>query len=214
MTLKVNEIFFSIQGESTFIGRPCTFVRLTGCNLRCSYCDTAYAYNDGTDMPIPDIMETVGRISCTVVEITGGEPLLQASTPHLVQELLGKGYQVLLETNGSFDISIIDTRCIRILDIKCPSSNESNKLNMDNLGHLSPHDQIKFVISTQEDFLYAKEIIRVHPLNIPNENILFSPNTDKLPPKDLAQWILENRLNVRLQLQLHRILWPDIHRGV
>ena len=159
MSLKVNEIFYSIQGESTHAGRPCVFVRLTGCNLRCSYCDTRYAYEEGGGMEIGHIFEQIAPFGCRLVEITGGEPLLQEDTPILIESLLDDGYEVLLETNGTMDISGLDPRCGKIMDVKCPSSEMRHKNNLENLNHLTVGDEIKFVIGTDEDYLYAKKII-------------------------------------------------------
>jgi 7-carboxy-7-deazaguanine synthase len=152
MPLLVNEIFFSIQGESVYSGRPCVFVRLTGCNLRCSYCDTLYAYKDGTAMDINAILKKVHSFKCSLVEVTGGEPLTQQETPLLVYHLLESGYEVMMETNGSLDISVVDDRCMKIVDIKCPSSKESDKNDLDNLKRLNMKDQLKFVIGTREDY--------------------------------------------------------------
>jgi len=214
MPLIVNEIFHSIQGESTYSGRPCTFIRLTGCNLRCSYCDTKYAYEDGAKMEIDEIMHRIAAYKCPLVEITGGEPLLQNKTPLLILKLLETGYTVMMETNGSFDISRVDERCIRIVDIKCPSSNESEKNDLGNLKRLNPKDQIKFVVGNREDYMYAKNIITSHCLDILEDHILFSPVDGIVSPADLAGWILEDNLNARLHLQLHKIIWPNKNRGV
>jgi 7-carboxy-7-deazaguanine synthase len=214
MTLLVNEIFYSIQGESIYSGRPCVFVRLTGCNLRCTYCDTQYAYEDGESMEIAQIMRRVSEYKCRLVEITGGEPLIQNETPLLVSRLLDNGYAVMMETNGSLDISRVDPNCIKVLDMKCPSSNESNKNDLKNLKHLHSKDQIKFVIGNHEDYTYAKNIISSHCPNFPGDCILFSPVYGKIPPADLADWILKDHLNVRLHLQLHKMIWPDKERGV
>jgi 7-carboxy-7-deazaguanine synthase len=214
VSLKVNEIFYSIQGESTYSGRPCTFVRLTGCNLRCSYCDTQYAYEKGEKMEISQIMRRVADYKCPLVEITGGEPLLQSKTPLLISNLVEYGYTVLMETNGSFDISRVDERCIKIVDIKCPSSNESEKNDLKNLKRLHPKDQIKFVIGTRKDYLYARNIITLHCPDFLGDHILFSPASGIISPADLAGWILEDNLNVRLHVQLHKMIWPDKNRGV
>jgi 7-carboxy-7-deazaguanine synthase len=214
MTLLVNEIFHSIQGESIYSGRPCTFIRLTGCNLRCSYCDTQYAYEEGEKMEIAQIMRRVAAYKCPLVEITGGEPLLQNKTPSLISRLLEDGYMVMMETNGSFDISRVDERCIKIVDIKCPSSNESEKNDLGNLKRLNPKDQIKFVVGNREDYMYAKNIIMFHCSDFIEDHILFSPAYGILSPADLAGWILEDNLNVRLHLQLHKIIWPNRNRGV
>ena len=177
MALKVNEIFYSIQGESSFAGYPCVFVRLTGCNLRCSYCDTQYAYESGAVMEIGDILKAVEGFSCPLVEITGGEPLLQHETPDLVKSLLDRDFQVLVETNGSLDIDLIDTGAVRIVDIKCPSSGEHLRNNSQNLKRLSPVDEIKFVIGTREDYDYAKRMLQL----IPDQPAYFS--TDPLLPR-------------------------------
>ncbi len=214
MALLVNEIFYSIQGESTYTGRPCIFVRLTGCNLRCSYCDTPYAYDHGVKMEIPEIMDRVSVFKCPLIEITGGEPLLQNETPLLVTRLLENGYEVMMETNGSLDISTVDGRCIKIVDIKCPSSGESKKNNLENLKRLNPKDQVKFVIGSRDDFEYAKNIIKGDCPELPMGQILFSPVTEKMSAAKLAEWILEDNLNARLTMQIHKIMWPDRQSGV
>ena len=214
MTLLVNEIFYSIQGESIYSGRPCIFVRLTGCNLRCSYCDTRYAYEEGTQLEIRQILDRVSGYRCPLVEITGGEPLFQPDTPLLIQRLLEDGYQVLMETNGSFDISRVDARCIKIVDIKCPSSGENDKNDLENLKRLDLKDQVKFAIGNRDDYEYAKEILILIPLEFPGDQILFSPVYEKTVPAKLAGWILADRLDVRFHLQLHKIIWPEAYRGV
>ncbi len=214
MTLLVNEIFYSIQGESILSGRPCIFVRLTGCNLRCSYCDTRYAYEQGIDMEITEIMNRIAAYPCRLVEITGGEPLLQNQTPILIHGLLENGYEVMLETNGSLDIGRVDGRCIKIVDIKCPTSGESDKNDLENLKRLGPKDQVKFVIGNRSDYEYTKEIMDSISPDFPEEQILFSPVRERIPPSRLAEWILEDHLNVRLHLQLHKIIWPDKKSGI
>jgi 7-carboxy-7-deazaguanine synthase len=215
LPLKVNEIFFSIQGESSYAGRPCAFVRLTGCNLRCIYCDTQYAYEDGTWLEIPEILRQVSLFNCRLVEITGGEPLLQEQTPELIATLLDQAFTVLLETNGSRDIGVVDERCIRIMDIKCPSSGESKKNHLKNLKKMTPHDEIKFVIGSREDYEYAKFILSTC---LPHRNHLkpplLSPVFGKIDTQMLAQWILQDRLDVRLQIQLHKLIWGPEQRGV
>ncbi len=214
MTLLINEIFYSIQGESSYAGRPCVFVRLTGCNLRCSYCDTRYAYEEGEEMEIDQIVEIVSSYECPLVEVTGGEPLIQKETPYLVQRLLEKDFQVLIETNGSQDISQIDNRCVRIVDIKCPLSGEMNQNDLRNLDRLTDNDEVKFVIGGREDYDFAKEILKhinLPPLRI--TRIHFSPILEKIEPKVLAKWILDDHLNVRLHLQLHKIIWGLNQRG-
>jgi 7-carboxy-7-deazaguanine synthase len=214
MTLLVNEIFYSIQGESIYSGRPCIFVRLTGCNLRCTYCDTRYAYEEGVEMEIAEITRRVAAYNCSLVEITGGEPLLQTETPLLIVRLLENGYEVLMETNGSVDISKVDARCVKIVDIKCPSSDASEKNDLENLKRLNPKDQIKFVIGNRTDYVYAKKATELNPPDFPEDHILFSPVSGKMPPGNLAEWILEDNLKVRLHLQIQKIIWPDREKGV
>jgi len=209
MSLKVNEIFYSIQGESVYSGRPCIFVRLTGCNLRCSYCDTRYAYENGTEMDIDAIIKKVHSYKCLLVEITGGEPLVQPETPFLISSFLENGLEVMIETNGSLDISVVDERCMRIVDIKCPSSMESDKNDLENLKRVNMKDQLKLVIGTREDYEYAIEMIRLMPSDFPAHHILLSPVFGKIQPSKIANWILEDKLDVRFHLQLHNIIWPD-----
>jgi len=213
--LQVNEIFFSIQGESSHAGRPCAFIRLTGCNLRCSYCDTTYAYDKGSWLEIPEIERQIRPFHCRLVEITGGEPLLQAQTPELIRTLLDQQYTVLLETNGSMDIGVVDERCIRIVDVKCPYSGESEKNRLENLAIINPNDEVKFVIGNREDFEYAKSIISTH-LSHGNglKPPLISPVFGRIDPENLARWILEDHLDVRLQIQLHKVIWGAEKRGV
>ena len=215
MSLKVNEIFYSLQGESSYAGHPCAFVRLTGCNLRCSYCDTQYAYEEGIWLEIPDIERKVTSLNCRLVEITGGEPLIQKETPELIKKLLDLEFTVLLETNGSQDIGVIDERCVRILDIKCPSSGESENNDLENLGKITPHDEIKFVILNREDYEYAKFVLSSSILTQNNlKSPLFSPVFGKMDTETLAQWILEDHLDVRLQIQLHKLIWGPEIKGV
>lgn len=214
MSLIINEIFYSIQGESLYAGLPCAFIRLTGCNLRCSYCDTGYAYNEGASLTITDIIDKVSSYGCPLVEITGGEPLIQRETPLLIKNLIENGYKVLLETNGTIDISRIDERCVKILDIKCPGSGESGKNNLDNLNMLNAKDQVKFVITNRNDYNFAKDTIIHIPARFLRENILLSPVSGQILFSDLAEWILEDKLIARFHIQLHRIIWPDIDKGV
>jgi 7-carboxy-7-deazaguanine synthase len=211
--LKVNEIFYSIQGESSYAGRPCVFVRLTGCNLRCSYCDTQYAYDSGDQLEIDEIIARVTTSHrCQLVEVTGGEPLVQNDTPLLISGLLDQGLEVLLETNGSKDISQIDGRCVRIVDIKCPSSGEEGKNDLGNLKRLTEKDEIKFVIGSREDYAYAKKFLDISALT--RNRVHFSPVFGKMDPKILAKWILRDHLEVRLQLQLQKIIWDPEQTGV
>lgn len=215
MSLKVNEIFYSIQGESSYTGLPCIFVRLSGCNLRCSYCDTQYAYEAGAEMDIEEITGRISGYNCGLVEITGGEPLLQKETPDLILHLLNKGYKVLLETNGSMDIGIVDKRCIRIVDIKCPSSGEKDSNDLTNLTRIGHHDELKFVISDRADYEYTKEILDIAHGIIPEPFVAhLSPCFGKMDAGELARWIMEDGLNVRLQLQLHKIIWGPNDKGV
>jgi 7-carboxy-7-deazaguanine synthase len=213
--LRVNEIFYSIQGESSYAGWPCVFVRLTGCNLRCSYCDTRYAYQDGQLMDVEEIVREVQTQGASLVEITGGEPLLQEDVPELALKLLNLGAAVLIETNGSQDIGRVDERCIRIVDFKCPSSGESNSNDYRNIERLSDHDEVKFVIGNREDYQFAREIlssVRQNPQR--KSNVLFSPVFEKLAPATLAGWVLADRLKVRLNMQWHKYIWEPNRRGV
>jgi 7-carboxy-7-deazaguanine synthase len=213
--LRVNEIFYSIQGESSYAGRPCVFVRLTGCNLRCSYCDTRYAYDEGQYLNIDEIIAQVTSYHCRLAEITGGEPLLQKETPHLIHRLLDKSFEVLLETNGSFDISPIDERCVKIVDIKCPSSGEEKKNDLENLKRLCAKDEIKFVIGNREDYEYAKNIMsRVKKDNPEMKPPLLSPVYGLIAPKVMAEWILADHIDVRMNIQLHKIIWGAEAQGV
>ncbi|NVL89594.1 MAG: radical SAM protein [Desulfobacterales bacterium] len=215
MALKVNEIFYNIQGESSYAGRPCVFVRLTGCNLRCSYCDTRYAYEDGEKLEIAEIVSRIVSYQCNLVEVTGGEPLIQGDTPLLVRRLLEKGYEVLMETNGSQDISRVDNRCVKIVDIKCPSSGETSRNDLGNLSRLTEKDEIKFVIGDRADYEYAKKILDLMDTGPVRKTLVhFSPASGKIQPKRLAEWILEDHLNVRVHIQLHKIIWPHEQKGV
>lgn len=213
--LKVNEIFYSIQGESSFAGWPTLFIRLTGCNLRCSYCDTQYAYHEGTEMSVADILQKTRSFNCRLAEITGGEPLIQADTPDLVKALLDSGWAVLLETNGSKDISQVDRRCIKIVDFKCPSSGEAGSNDFANIDRLQDHDEVKCVIGSREDYEYACNVfysVRQNPER--RSTVLFSPVFDWLAPETLAEWVLADQLKVRLNLQLHKYIWDPNRRGV
>jgi len=215
MALLVNEIFYSIQGESSYAGRPCVFVRLTGCNLRCSYCDTRYAYEDGCKMAIDEVVSAVMRIRCPLVEVTGGEPLIQKETPVLIQKLLDRNCQVLLETNGSWDIGIINERCVRIVDIKCPSSGEHNQNTWENMNRLTAQDEVKFVMADRADYEYAKNVVKyLRQMQVKTEILHFSPVFGQLDPRELASWMLEDRVTARLQLQLHKIIWDPDQRGI
>jgi 7-carboxy-7-deazaguanine synthase len=215
MALKVNEIFYSIQGESSYAGRPCVFVRLTGCNLRCSYCDTQYAYEEGEDMEIAGIVKRVEFHQCPLVEVTGGEPLIQKNTPDLILGLIEKGHEVLIETNGSQDISQVDDRCVKIVDVKCPSSGQHARNDLRNLDRMTARDEIKFVISDRQDYHYARRILDslgTKPLR--NNPVHFSPAFGRLESSVLAGWMLEDHLDVRLHLQLHKVVWGPDRKGV
>lgn len=211
--LFINEIFHSIQGESTHAGRPCVFVRLTYCNLRCTYCDTAYAFEEGTQMSVKDVVVKVKSHSCPLVEITGGEPLLQPEVHRLMSALCDEGMEVLLETGGSIDISVVDPRVKRIVDFKCPSSSMEKRNLWDNIHYLKSDDEVKFVIGTREDYEWAKDIIGKH--GIPARCVvLMGIVYGALEPRVLAEWILADNLNVRYQLQFHKYIWNPDSRGV
>lgn len=212
-SLKINEIFYSIQGESTHAGRPCVFIRLTYCNLRCTYCDTTYAFFEGREMTIEEIVKEVKSYQCPLVEITGGEPLIQKNAGRLMQNLADQGFEILLETAGHMDISTVDQRVKIIMDLKCPSSGESSKILWRNLDHLKPLDEIKFVISDRTDFDWAVETLNNYDLH-KKWIILFSPVEEKLEKQQLAEWILQCRLPVRMQVQMHKIIWGADKRGV
>ncbi|MBD3290267.1 radical SAM protein [candidate division KSB1 bacterium] len=203
--LKVNDIFYSIQGESSYAGLPCIFVRLAGCNLRCIYCDTRDAYENGKSVSIREIIKRVRQFVCPLVEITGGEPLLQSETPGLMEALLAQGFRVLLETNGSMDIDMVPKSVVRIMDMKCPDSGESERMDWNNLAKITMHDEVKFVISSHEDFRWAADVTREYSLSNKTK-VIFSPVYGVLKENELAQWILDDKLNVRFQIQLHKIL--------
>lgn len=211
--LLVNEIFYSIQGESTHIGRPCIFIRLTGCPLRCSFCDTEYAFYEGKRMTIDEVLGAVRQYDCHLVEITGGEPLMQKDAYPLMEKLLQEGYEVLLETSGAIDVSRVPKGVIKIMDLKCPGSGEVHRNRFENLDHLSPKDEIKFVIKDRRDFEWAAEVVKQYSL-LAKCPVLFSPVFGDLEPRQLAEWILERGLPVRLQLQMHKYIWDPHMRGV
>lgn len=211
--MKVCEIFTSIQGESSYAGLPCAFVRLTGCNLRCVYCDTRYAYEEGFDISIEEIIKTVKGFGINIVAITGGEPLIQNETATLIQGLLEEGFIVLLETNGSISIEHIDRRTAIIMDIKTPSSMMSGSFNMKNLNYIKDTDEIKFVLMNRQDYEWAKDFIRENDL-LNRCNVLFSPVFGVLAPRDLSKWIISDKLKIRLNLQLHKYIYDPALRGV
>jgi 7-carboxy-7-deazaguanine synthase len=212
--LVINEIFLSIQGESTHAGRPCAFVRLTGCNLRCNYCDTEYAFHEGRRMTVGEIIAQLDGYGCRLVEITGGEPLLQDGVHDLIEALLARGYTVMVETSGASDVSPLDPRVIKIMDLKCPGSGEVSRNLWSNLDHLSARDEIKFVISDRADYEWTRATISEHDLASRVNAVLLSCAFGRLEPSRLAAWMLEDRLPARLQLQMHKHIWPPDTRGV
>ncbi len=212
--LTINEIFHSIQGESTHAGRPCVFVRLTACDLRCSWCDTPYAFHEGQKMSVDDVVGRVREYGCDVVEITGGEPLLQNEVYPLMQRLLDEGRTVMIETGGHLSVDRVPDAVIRVIDVKCPGSGESEKNHWPNLDHLRPTDEIKFVIKDRADYEYARDLVTTHELTGRCAAVHFSPVHGVLDPKQLAAWVLAERLEVRVQLQLHKYIWDATTRGV
>lgn len=211
--IKINEIYKSIQGESSKAGLPCVFVRLTYCNLRCTYCDSEYAFYDGKEMSISQIIDEVKKYNCKLVEITGGEPLFQNESIYLMKQLCDEGFDVMLETSGSLSIKDIDARVKIIMDLKCPSSKMMKKNLYENIEFLKPTDEIKFVIGNREDYDWSKKIISDYRLNEKCE-ILFSVVFEQLKPVTLVEWILEDNLNVRYQLQMHKYIWDPKQKGV
>ena len=212
--LHINEIFYSIQGESTHAGRPCVFVRLTGCNLRCRWCDTEYAFYEGHKLTIAEVAAIVTGHQCNLVEITGGEPLLQEGIYPLADALLKSQHTVMIETSGAVDVSRLDPRVIKIMDLKCPGSGECNRNLWSNLGHLSARDEVKFVLADRADYDWARDTIHARNLEGRVNALLMSPVFGVLDPAELAQWILEDRIPVRLQIQIHKHIWPPDTRGV
>jgi 7-carboxy-7-deazaguanine synthase len=211
--LEVNEIFHSIQGESSFAGLPSVFIRLCGCNLRCVWCDTSYAFEEGVRMEVGEVLERVSAYDCRLVEVTGGEPLLQPQVIPLMDELLKRGYEVLLETGGSLPIEHVPAGVRRIIDIKCPGSGVSDSNRWENLDSLREGDELKFVLAGRADYEWAAEQIAERGLH-GKCPLHFSPVHGKLDPGELAGWVLEEGLQVRVQIQLHKLLWPGVERGV
>lgn len=211
--LKINEIFHSVQGESSKAGLPCVFVRLTYCNLRCSYCDTEYAFYEGKDKSVDEIITEVRKYDCKLVEITGGEPLFQKECLVLMTRLCDEGFEVMIETGGSLPIKNIDKRVMIIMDLKCPSSKMMKKNLYDNIDFIKQNDEIKFVIGSREDYEWAKDIIVKYDLTNKCE-ILFSVVFGVLEPVTLVNWILEDKLKVRYQLQMHKYIWHPATKGV
>jgi 7-carboxy-7-deazaguanine synthase len=211
--MRITEIFFSIQGESTHAGEPCVFVRLTGCSLRCVYCDTKYSYAGGNEMSLDEVLSVVARHPAKLVEVTGGEPLEQAEVYPLMNSLLDRGYTVMLETGGHVSVERVPRPVIKIIDIKCPDSHEGHTVCWENIELAEPHDEFKFVISSRADYDWSKGVY-VEKLRHKPSPVLFSPSHDELPAIELARWILEDGLPVRLQLQLHKYIWGADVRGV
>lgn len=212
--LTVNEIFYSIQGESSYVGRPCVFVRLTACDLRCSWCDTAYAFNEGRKVSVSEVVTEVDAYQCSLVEITGGEPLLQSDVYPLMERLITCDKTVLLETGGHIDTSDVPPAVIKVMDVKCPGSGEVERNAWTNLERLFPHDEVKFVIRDRADYEFARDVIGRYQLEKRCAAVLFAPVHRVLEPRDLTTWSLEDRLPVRVQVQLHKYIWGDDARGV
>ena len=213
MSLKINEIYYSVQGESTHSGCPCIFIRLTYCNLRCSYCDTEYAFYDGKDMEITYIMSEIKRWDCNLVEVTGGEPLFQDECIDLLNELVNSNYEVMLETGGSLSISDVPKKVVKIVDFKCPSSGMVKKNLWSIVDDLQAHDEVKFVIGNREDFDWAKDRITEYSMD-KICTLLFSPTFGEINPQQIVEWILAENLPVRMQLQMHKMIWSPEEKGV
>jgi 7-carboxy-7-deazaguanine synthase len=212
--LTINEIFYSIQGESTRAGRPCVFVRLTACDLRCTWCDTPYAFHEGRKQSVDEVLEAVERHDCPLVEITGGEPLLQEDVYDLMNRLLARGRTVMIETGGHRSIDRVPPDVVKIVDIKCPGSGEADRNDWANLDRLSPHDEVKFVVSDRTDYEFARDVIERRDLASRCAAVLLSPVHGVLDARVLSEWLLADRVPARLQLQLHKYIWPPSTRGV
>lgn len=212
--LTVNEIFYSIQGESTRIGRPCVFVRLTACDLRCSWCDTPYAFHEGAKRSLDEVIAEVEQYDCPLVEITGGEPLLQDDVYPLMEQLLARGRTVMLETGGHRPITRVPRAVVKIVDVKCPASGEAGRNDWGNLDALAPHDEVKFVIQDRADYEFARDVIGRYDLASRSAAVLLSPVHGVLEPRLLSEWMLADHLPARLQLQLHKYIWSPTARGV
>ncbi|NJK91288.1 MAG: radical SAM protein [Blastochloris sp.] len=212
--LTIHEIYKSVQGESTFAGLPCIFVRLTFCDLRCSWCDTEYAFSGGEKMELSEILDRVRQLDCPLVEVTGGEPLLQPGCAELLRRLCEQGHQVLLETGGHRDIGVVDPRVVRIMDLKCPDSGMSEKNRWENLALLTAHDEVKCVLASRGDYEWARAKVLEHGLTEKVRAVLFSPVFGKIEPREIVEWILEDKLKVRFQLQLHKMIWDPRAKGV
>lgn len=212
--LTVNEIFYSVQGESSYAGRPCVFVRLTACDLRCSWCDTPYAFYEGQKRSLDEVRAEVERFDCPLVEVTGGEPLLQEDVYPLMQMLLDQGRTVLLETGGHRSTARVPAPVVTILDVKCPGSGEAHRNDWTNLDRLRPHDEVKFVVKDRQDYEFAHDVIERHDLTRRAAAVHVSPVHGVLSPRMLSEWVLADRLPVRVQLQLHKYIWEPGTRGV
>jgi len=212
--LTVNEIFYSIQGESTFAGRPCVFVRLSACDLRCSWCDTGYAFHQGQKRSLDDVLADVDRRHCQLVEVTGGEPLLQQDVYPLMQSLLDRGRTVLLETGGHVSTADVPTGVVTILDVKCPGSGEAHRTVWSNLDRLRPHDEVKFVVKDREDYEYARKVIGQYDIGERVAAVHLSPVHDVMDLRSLSEWVLADGLDARVQVQLHKYIWDPGARGV
>lgn len=209
LTLRITEIFYSLQGEARTVGCPTVFIRLTGCPLRCGYCDTAYAFTGGEVKTITEVLDSVASYQPHYITVTGGEPLAQKNCLALLTALCDKGYSVSLETSGALDVSDVDARVSKVMDLKTPSSGEMQSNIYENISYLLPHDQIKFVIGDRIDYEWAKQQVENHNLASRVNDVLFSPIYKQITPQQLAQWILDDRLPVRLQMQLHKLIWGD-----
>jgi 7-carboxy-7-deazaguanine synthase len=212
--LTINEIFYSVQGESTHAGRPCVFVRLTACDLRCSWCDTPYAFHEGRKRPIDDVLREVDEYGCGLVEVTGGEPLLQEDVYPLMERLLAQGKTVLLETGGHRSTARVPEEVITILDVKCPGSGESEHNCLENFERMRPHDEVKFVVKDRADYEFARDLITGRGLASRAAAVHLSPVHGVLDPRTLSEWVLADRLPARVQLQLHKYIWSPETRGV
>ena len=213
-TLTINEIYHSIQGESTWAGEPCVFVRLTFCDLRCNYCDTEYAFHEGRKQTLKEILDAVAAFQCPLVEITGGEPLLQKNVLSLMTMLADAGQTVLLETSGAHDISKVDSRVHRIMDLKTPGSGECARNLFSNIEHLTKRDEVKFVIGSREDYDWSRAQVGRYALTQRCGAVLFSPIFGRIDPREIVEWILADKLPVRFQLQMHKFIWRPTQRGV
>lgn len=213
MSIKINEIYYSVQGESTHMGRPCIFIRLTYCNLRCTYCDSEYAFYDGKEMKISEILEEIEQWNCSLVEVTGGEPLFQKECTILLEKLISNSYEVMLETGGSLPINKVPKEVIKVVDFKCPSSGMQKKNLWSIVNDLQTHDEVKFVIGNRNDFEWSKDMIKKFSMN-DRCTVLFSPVFNTIQPSTLVDWILKDNVPVRMQLQMHKHIWPNREKGV